>query len=74
MCFLCFSVKTSSKGFIVLILSETEDYNKVLEVLDKAAILLGNQVRITQILIWRPGITSSRVSSSRNQVRSIFMN
>ncbi|KAK9731870.1 RhoGEF domain [Popillia japonica] len=62
------SVKTSSKGFIVLILSETEDYNKVLEVLDKAAILLGNQVRITQILIWRPGITSSRVSSSRNQV------
>lgn len=43
------------KGFTILLLAETEDYNKVLEILDKAANLLGNYLRIAKILIWKPG-------------------
>ncbi|XP_022916262.2 puratrophin-1-like isoform X2 [Onthophagus taurus] len=62
------SSERSTKGFTILLLSETEDYNKALELLDKAAIILGNHVKISQTLVWRPGVERQYFSSSRNQV------
>lgn len=66
------SVDAAAKGFTMLVLSENEDYNKILEVLDRALILLGNVVRIAKILVWRPGVEKEvNVSTSRNQVSQI---
>ena len=62
----------AAKGFTMLMLSENEDYNKILEVLDRALILLGNVVRIAKILVWKPGVEKEvNMSTSRNQVSQV---
>ncbi|XP_065160574.1 uncharacterized protein [Atheta coriaria] len=50
------SVDMSSKGFTLLLITKTDQDNKVLEMLDRSAILIANGIRIARMIVWQRGI------------------
>lgn len=69
----CYRTESISRGFTILLLAESEDHSKVLETLDKAVLLLGNHLKIAQILVWRPGVTELEQKVLSSSVQVCFM-
>lgn len=64
------SYAKSEKGFTILLLSEADVNNKVLELLDRAALLVMNQMKIKRFLLWKPIISKDQKNfTNRTQVR-----
>lgn len=50
----CYSKERVEKGFTILVLAETAE-EATLDILDNALLLVGTHVRISSVLVWRPG-------------------
>lgn len=69
------SVDMSSKGFTLLLITKTDQDNKVLEMLDRSAILIANGIRIARMIVWQRGINPQhKTLTSRIQVRRFYTN
>ncbi|XP_017786497.1 PREDICTED: uncharacterized protein LOC108569455 isoform X2 [Nicrophorus vespilloides] len=67
------SADYSEKGFTILLLAENDEQNVILETLDKAVCLLQNHIRLSRIIVWRPGVSKKTLKglNSRTQANLV---
>lgn len=68
------SFDDSERGFTILLLAEADEKNKVFELLDKAALLVTNHMKIRRFLLWKPVISKDQKNfTNRTQVITILI-